>query len=77
MLPEAESIQAFAKAGYRDLIHEYKIPTTRNHFSWDLYPNAPYLFSDYVFIDPAIQVKSFSVPNVEVSDHLPMILEIE
>jgi len=77
MLPEASSIRAFEKFGYRDLIREYAIPTTRNHLSWDLYPNTPYLFSDYVFLSPEIGVKSFSVPNVEVSDHLPMILETE
>lgn len=77
MLPEAKSIQAFVKVGYRDLIREYAIPTTRNHFSWDRYPNSPYLFSDYVFTDSTVLIKSFSVPDVEVSDHLPMILEIE
>ena len=78
--PDTESIELFRRAGYRDLIREYAIPTTRNHFSWDRFPESPkehYLYSDYALTSPTIVVKSFSVPDVEVSDHLPMILEVE
>jgi hypothetical protein len=29
------------------------------------------------FVSPEIKVKSFKVPDVEISDHLPMILDFE
>lgn len=74
--PDTESVQMFEKNGYRNLISEYKIKTTRNHLSWDLYPNKQ-LFADYVFVSPDIKIKSFEVPDIEISDHLPLILEIE
>lgn len=76
ILPDTESLEIFRRAGYRDLIREYHIDTTRNHHSWDKHPQK-FLFSDYCFVSPELSVKSFEVPNVEVSDHLPMILEIE
>lgn len=54
----------------RNLIKEYKIPTTRNkHFPGNEQ------FADYIFISSGIKVKNFEVPDIEVSDHLPMILE--
>ncbi|MEK7180945.1 MAG: endonuclease/exonuclease/phosphatase family protein [Patescibacteria group bacterium] len=76
ILPEAESIRMFEERGYRDLIKEFGITTTRNRLSLDKYPNKEY-FSDYCFVSPNIKVKNFSVPDIEVSDHLPLILEIE
>lgn len=76
ILPEAESIRMFEENGYRDLIKEFKIPTTRNRLSLDLYPEKQY-FSDYCFVSPDLKVKNFSVPNIEVSDHLPLVLELE
>lgn len=78
LLPDTESLELFRRAGYRDLIREYAIPTTRNHLAWDRFPDGPkYLFSDYVFVSPEIQVKSFTLPEVEVSDHLPLVVDIE
>lgn len=54
----------------RNLIKEYSIKTTRNkHFpGWEK-------FADYTFVSPDINIKSFQVPDVDISDHLPMILE--
>lgn len=74
--PNTESVKMFEKNGYRNLIKEYNITTTRNHLSWDLYPDKQ-LFADYVFVSPDIKIKSFEVPDIEISDHLPLILEIE
>ncbi len=54
----------------RNLIKEYNIPTTRNRF----YPG-PEEFADYTFVSKNTTVKSFEVPTLEISDHLPMILE--
>jgi hypothetical protein len=66
----------FKNNGYKNLIGDYQIITTRNNLAWSLYPDKQY-FADYVFASPEIKVKSFEVPNNEVSDHLPLILEIE
>jgi endonuclease/exonuclease/phosphatase family metal-dependent hydrolase len=66
----------FEENGYRDLIKEYKISTTRNRLAWEMYPDNKQLFSDYVFLSPGITINNFSVPDNEISDHLPMILEV-
>lgn len=71
------SLQVLREAGYRDLIQEYRITNTRNHFVWDRYPQNPrQYYSDYAFVDPAITVHSFTAPDVAVSDHLPLLLEV-
>ena len=55
-------------------VKEYQISTTRS----PLYRNfAEMKFADYTLVSPGIEVKTFLVPQVEVSDHLPMILEFE
>ncbi|MBP9728266.1 MAG: endonuclease/exonuclease/phosphatase family protein [Candidatus Moranbacteria bacterium] len=78
VLPKTQSIRLFQEADYKDLIQEYQIQTTRNHYAWDLYPDSQrYYYSDYVFVSPGISVRSFEVSPVEVSDHLPLILEID
>jgi hypothetical protein len=76
-LPETKSIQMFEENGYKDLIKDFKIPTTRNRLVWELFPETKLYYSDYVFVSPDVKVKSFLVPNIEISDHLPMELEIE
>ena len=78
VLPDTQTIEMFRKVGYRDLVREFHIETTRNHYAWDCYPDGPmYFYSDYVLIHPKIAVKGFEVQSVEVSDHLPLFLEIE
>ena len=76
ILPQAQSIEMFRGAGYGDLIKDYKIDTTRNRHAWDRF-ETKMLYSDYVFVNELVKVTSFSVPKNEVSDHLPMLLEIE
>lgn len=56
----------------RNLVRELGISTTRNA---DFSPDDR--ISDYAFVSGNIKVKSFSVPDVKVSDHLPLILEFE
>lgn len=53
-----------------NLIKKYNIQNTRSKY----FPGDD-KFADYTFISPDIKVKSFEVPDVEISDHLPMILE--
>lgn len=76
MFPENESIRLFEKSGYQDLIKDFAIKTTRNRIAWEKYPETPQYYSDYVFLKGDLRVKTFSVPENEISDHLPMILEI-
>jgi len=72
-----ESVRMFEESGYRNLIREYKIPTTRNKYVWDRYPESKQYFSDYIFVNDKVIVKEFLVPDVEASDHLPMILTFD
>lgn len=76
LLPDTESISSFEDNGYINLIKKFNIPTTRNKLAWKNYPNKQ-LFADYIFVSPSVEVKSFSVPNITISDHLPLILETE
>ncbi len=82
LMPDTESIRMFESSGYRNLIREYKIVTTRGTRMRALFPeyeHGPYgfqEFADYAFVTPGVTVRSFEVPDIPVSDHLPMILEI-
>lgn len=53
-----------------NLIKKYNIKTTRNKY----FPGHE-KFADYVFVSKGINVLDFQVPNFEISDHLPMLLE--
>ncbi len=78
LLPNTKSIEIFEGDGYRNLIKEYKISTTRNKIAWERFSNREkQYFADYVFISPEIKVSKFEVPNVEISDHLPLVLDFE
>lgn len=71
------AVRLFEEEGYLNLIREYEIATTRNRLIWERYPENKQYYSDYVFTTPDITVKRFVVPDLEVSDHQPMILEFE
>jgi hypothetical protein len=85
--PDTKSIKMFEEEGYTDLIKKFKIATTRNHLAWEQaefqlvkqgfkYFGKQY-FADYAFVSPEIKVKSFEVPYLEISDHLPLILDFD
>lgn len=85
--PDTKSVKMFEEAGYKNLIKDYKIVSTRNHFAWEQaevqlvkqgfeFFGKQY-FADYVFVSPEIKIKNFEVPNIEVSDHSPLILDFE
>jgi len=76
LYPNTRSVKMFEEAGYRDLIKDFHIKNTRNRLSWEQFMNVQY-FADYVFVTPDINVRKFEVPNVEVSDHLPLILDFD
>lgn len=81
LYPETKSVKLFEEAGYKNLIREFDIKTTRNQTSWEQFANRPgyvkQYFADYVFTSPEIKVVDFKVPNIEISDHLPLILDFE
>jgi len=69
LLPDTRSIAMLEETDLTNLIKTHDIKTTRS----SLYTK-PEKFADYTFVSPDINVHSFEVPQVEVSDHLPMIL---
>ena len=76
LFPNTQSIALFEEAGYRNLIAEYKIDTTRNELAWARYPDNKQLFADYAFVSHDVKVVDFRVPKNEISDHLPLELII-
>lgn len=77
LMPDTESIRMIERAGMRNLITEYGITTTRNALSYGQYPEGDrQYFADYAFVSGTVSVQKFMVPQIEISDHLPLILEI-
>lgn len=77
LLPETESVQVFAEHGYRNLIADFDIKTTRNRLTFERFPDNIQLYADYAFTSPAIKVTDFVVPGDVVSDHQPLELTFE
>ena len=79
LLSETRSVGMFEKAGYRNLIKEFGIKNTRNRLIWNFLKKGEekQYFADYVFISEDVKVNSFEVPDCEISDHLPMVLDFE
>lgn len=71
LLPNTKSIQLLEK-DMVNLISRYNIKTTRSRLYLKDIP-----FADYTMVSPDIKVRNFTVPYVEASDHLPMILEFD
>ncbi len=67
--PDTESVRMIAEK-FRDLVKEYGVKTTRSR----LCRPGIGLFADYLFVSEGIKVMDFSVPDEEVSDHLPLLL---
>jgi endonuclease/exonuclease/phosphatase family metal-dependent hydrolase len=70
--PDTESVRILAR-GMRNLTEVHRIATTRSRLC--PFKEASTEVSDYCFLSPDITVRSFSVPDVAVSDHLPLVLE--
>ncbi|MDD4938065.1 MAG: endonuclease/exonuclease/phosphatase family protein [Candidatus Shapirobacteria bacterium] len=73
---DIKSTRAFEENNFRSLIKEFNITNTRNRLSWEKYNNKQY-FADHLFVSSDIKIANFSVPYNEVSDHLPLVLEIK
>lgn len=70
ILPEGESIKILENSGYRNLIREYKIQSTRTS-----YYDKEEKHADYAFVSDGINVNDFKVLKDEVSDHSPLYLD--
>jgi endonuclease/exonuclease/phosphatase family metal-dependent hydrolase len=68
LLPNTKSIQMIGEE-YTDLIKKFDIKSTRS----SLYTKT-LRYSDYTFTYKEIEVIDFSVPDLNVSDHLPLLL---
>ena len=87
LMPRTKSIKNIEERNLINLIKKFDIKRTRNRHAWNnarevektlgykFYGNQR--FSDYCFVSPRIKVKSFKVTDIEISDHLPSILEFE
>lgn len=71
VFPETESLKILEK-DLKNLIKEYNITSTRS----SLYQK-PSKYADYVLVSPDIKVANFKVLPDIVSDHAPLLLEIE
>ncbi len=83
LFPDTKSIHMIEEAGYRNLVVENGVQTTRGSHMRKLFPEYEagkygfQEFADYTFVTSGVTVESFEVPDLPVSDHLPMILKIK
>lgn len=81
LLPATQSIALFERAGFSNLIKDFSIASTRGsilktiHPEYGDTPNGWQEFADYVFTSAGITPQKFSVPDIAIADHLPLILE--
>lgn len=78
LLPETLSIRLFEKAGFRNLIKDFGIKDTRGRLNRQNYKsNEVQNFADFCFVSKEVKVENFEVPDVAISDHLPLILDFD
>lgn len=70
LIPDGRSI-AILEKGMKNLVKEYGITSTRS----SLYAK-PFRLADYILVSPDVEVTDFKVLSDEVSDHLPLVLEL-
>jgi endonuclease/exonuclease/phosphatase family metal-dependent hydrolase len=75
LLPETESVRLLAD-GHRNLVIECAIPSTRSRLNVYFGTPQEQPHADYAFVSPDVRVVDFQVPDVQISDHLPMILDL-
>ncbi len=69
LLPTTKSLEILEE-GFVNLVKTRGVTTTRSPLH--KYPDK---FADYTIVSSDVNVSSFEVPMIEVSDHLPMVLE--
>ena len=74
LLPETKSIEILDKE-FKNLIKEYKIQSTRPNF--DDGTDQGNNVVDFIFVNDKIKVNNFEVININISDHLPLLLDFD
>ena len=69
--PDTESVRMIESAGFRNLVAESGVTSTRT----GLYKKEE-RFADYAFVTPDLEVEHFQILPDEVSDHAPLLVEI-
>lgn len=72
LLPDTQSLKKLEEAGLRNLIKESGVTSTRTSFY-----TKPEKFADYAFVTKSLCVQDFRVLPDEVSDHAPLLIEVE
>jgi endonuclease/exonuclease/phosphatase family metal-dependent hydrolase len=75
LLPDTESVRLLEQ-GLRNLVIERAIPSTRSRLNPYFGTPREQPHANYAFITPELQVVDFAVPDIQVSDHLPLILDL-
>ena len=75
LMPDTESIRMIERFSMKNLIKDFNIKCTRSKSNLLKWSGSEQFFADYLFVSSGLSVKSFTVPDLEISDHLPMILE--
>jgi hypothetical protein len=75
LLPETESVRLL-EAGLRNLVIERAIPSTRSRLNPYYGTPQEQPHADYAFVSPELPVAEFQVPDVSISDHLPLLLRL-
>jgi hypothetical protein len=75
LLPQTESIRLLER-DFRNLVIERGIQTTRSRLNPHYGTPTEQPHADYAFVSPSLTVVDLQVPDAEVSDHLPLILDV-
>jgi hypothetical protein len=75
LLPDTESVRLLGD-GLRNLVIERAIPSTRSRLNPYYGTPQEQPHADYAFVSPSLQVADFQVPDIQVSDHLPLLLDL-
>ncbi len=76
LLPDTESIWLL-QDGLSNLVMERAIPTTRSRLNPYFGTPQEQVHADYTFVSTCLRVADFAVPDVGVSDHLPLHLTLD
>jgi hypothetical protein len=75
LLPETESVRILGE-GRHNLVLERGIPTTRSRLNTFYGTPQEQPHANYAIVSPDIRVLDFQVPDLAISDHLPMLMEL-
>ena len=74
LIPDSESIKMIDEH-FTNLVKKYDIKSTRPKFDDGL--DRGDVVVDYVFVNDKIKINDFKVMDIEISDHLPLILDFD